>query len=66
MSGLGMNSVDYYNYMEFELAYPLVTAAAHAATQAAVADTLPVDDVEFLLSWGENVPFAYVHCGGTS
>ena len=40
-----MSSVEYYDYVHVELACPRVTAAA----QVAVADTLPVDGVEFLL-----------------
>ena len=41
----GMNSIEYYDYVHVELACPIVTAAA----QVAVADTLPVDGMDFLL-----------------
>ena len=41
----GMNSIEYYDHVYVELACPIVTAAA----QVALADTLPVDGVDFLL-----------------
>ena len=41
----GMSSVEYYDYVHVELACLIVTTAA----QLAVADTLPVDRVDFLL-----------------